>query len=92
MEALDLLVTQVTAMREEQRTDHTTLVTKVDSIAASIIAHSKEDTDRFAALDRRFLPVETMHKTMRWAIGTMFAGLAYGVFDFLVNHLPKLHK
>lgn len=89
MDALDLLVATVSSMREEQRSDHQTLVVKVDGIAASISAHTADDTQRFAELDARLAPFESMRKTLRWAIGTMFVGFTYGIIDLFLNHLHK---
>ncbi len=89
MEALDILVTTVTAMRQEQRDDHATLVGKVDEVLAAAASHELIDAHRFAEIDRRLTPIETTRTTLRWVIGSGFvAGLGLLV-DVIVNHLAR---
>lgn len=72
MDTLKLL-----ASLQTQATDnHNALVAAVNSgfasVAATISEHTLDDSERFAALDKRLAPVEGMRRTLRWAAGAAF--------------------
>lgn len=90
MKTIDMLV----QLQQQADTNHDNLVKEVQkgftAQTAAMSAHTLEDAKQFAILDKRLVPIESLRSTLRWTVGTMFAGLAYAVFDFLVNHAHKV--
>jgi hypothetical protein len=65
-------------MREEQRQDHQTLMSKFDRL-----------NDRVSQHETRLVVVENTRNVIVAAIGMLFAALIAGVTDFFFNHVTK---
>jgi hypothetical protein len=67
------------SMRSEQKEDHEALAGEVtlglSKVSDAIVAHSKSDQEMFNAIEGRLRPIESMRKTFRWGIGTVFVAL-----------------
>jgi hypothetical protein len=45
----------------------------------------------FASFDKRLTPIESMRRTLRWGIGTVFSAVAFVLLEFYVNHVHGKH-
>lgn len=83
-------------MRQEQREDYQLLSRKVDdgfsTVHQSLSNHKVETTQALGEVDKRLVIVENTRRAFRWAMGTMFAAGVTGLFDLVVNHLPKFFR
>ena len=85
----DTILAELRAMRAEQSADHGTLVAKLDRAADVHAQHEIADLKLFEALSRRVLPLESTHRSLKWATRGALGLVGVGLVDFFFDHLPK---
>lgn len=72
-------------MRAEQREDHNELVAKVESLAATMIAHATSDIQALNGIDRRLAPIENTRKVLHWTLGILLTALVPVIADACIH-------
>lgn len=74
-------------MRKEQREDHTTVVDKIDALAAIVHAHVLSDAETFSKFDKKLGPVLADRAIVRKLIMALVVALIGVGADTACNHI-----
>jgi hypothetical protein len=75
------------AIVDMMRENHRDLSKKVDEgfekMTSALVAHGREDDQRFAALDLTLLPLQETHNMLKWARRTVYGAVIIAIIDGL---------